>query len=68
MSYYHNPPRPVSTRVQCPVCHQSVYSNAGIHPQCAAHQTESLKPKPAPEPVLLGVDRAEAILRRLVHP
>jgi hypothetical protein len=43
--YYHNPPKPVSTRVRCPVCHEEVYSRAGIHPQCAVKQSESPKPK-----------------------
>jgi hypothetical protein len=42
--YYHTPPKPVSTRVRCPVCHQEVYSMAGIHPQCAVKQSESKKP------------------------
>jgi hypothetical protein len=40
-SYYHNPPKPVSTRVRCPVCQKEVYSRAGIHPQCAAKRWES---------------------------
>jgi hypothetical protein len=43
--YYHNPPKPVSTRVRCPVCHEEVYSRAGIHPQCAVKQSESPKPE-----------------------
>jgi hypothetical protein len=43
--YYHSPPKPISTRVRCPVCHQEVYSRAGIHPQCAVKQSESQKPK-----------------------
>jgi hypothetical protein len=43
--YYHTPPKPVSTRVRCPVCHEEVYSRAGIHPQCAVKQSESPKPK-----------------------
>jgi hypothetical protein len=37
---------PVSTRARCPVCHQSVYSRAGIHPQCAMRQSEPPRPKP----------------------
>jgi len=36
---------PVSTRVRCPVCHESVYSRAGIHPQCAARRSEPPRPK-----------------------
>ena len=38
--YYHTPPPPPSTRVRCPVCHQEVYSRAGIHPQCAVRQAD----------------------------
>jgi hypothetical protein len=41
---YH-PPHPASTRVRCPVCHQEVYSRAGIHPQCAVRQADPPKPK-----------------------
>jgi hypothetical protein len=45
---------PVSTRVRCPVCHEPVYSRAGIHPQCAVRQADppraKSKPSPAPEP------------------
>ncbi len=44
-SYYHSPPKPVSTRVRCPVCHEEVYSRAGIHPQCAVRQCDPPKPK-----------------------
>jgi len=36
---------PVSTRVRCPVCHQAVYSRAGVHPQCAMRQADPPKPK-----------------------
>ena len=42
--YYHTPPKPISTRVKCPVCHQEVYSRAGIHPQCAVRQSEPPTP------------------------
>jgi hypothetical protein len=43
--HYHTPPKPVSTRVHCPVCHEEVYSRGDIHPQCAVKQSESTKPK-----------------------
>ena len=43
--YYHTPPQQISTRVRCPVCHQPVYSRAGIHPQCAAKQSDPSEPK-----------------------
>jgi hypothetical protein len=41
--HHHNPPPRVSTRVRCPVCHNEVYSRAGIHPQCAARESEPHK-------------------------
>ena len=41
-------PKPISTRTRCPVCHQAVYSRAGIHPQCAMRQAEPPRPKPVP--------------------
>jgi hypothetical protein len=43
--YYHTPPQPVSTRARCPVCHEEVYSRAGIHPQCAVRQADPPKVK-----------------------
>lgn len=43
--YYHTPSTPNSTRVRCPVCHEAVYSKAGIHPQCAVRQSEKPEPK-----------------------
>ena len=43
--YYHTPPEPVSNRVRCPVCHEAVYSRAGIHPQCAVRQADPPRPK-----------------------
>jgi hypothetical protein len=41
--YYHTPIKPISTRASCPVCHQAVYSRAGIHPQCAVIQYDPPK-------------------------
>jgi hypothetical protein len=35
-----------SQRKRCPVCHQSVYSLAGIHPQCAVKISEGVPPQP----------------------
>ena len=43
--YYHTPIKPESTRASCPVCHQAVYSRAGIHPQCAVIQHDPPKSK-----------------------
>ena len=47
----HNPIPSSSTRARCPVCHEAVYSLAGIHPQCAVRQAEppKLKSKPIEE-------------------
>lgn len=61
MSYYHNPPKPVSTRVRCPVCHEDVYSRAGIHPQCAVRQSDPPRPKRTPG----GVERVEKALEHV---
>ncbi len=41
----HPPLSPLSTRVRCPVCHEVVYSRAGIHPQCAVRQADPPRPK-----------------------
>ena len=41
--YYHTPLKAVSSRPTCPVCHESVYSRAGIHPQCAVVQSDPPK-------------------------
>lgn len=41
--YYHTPLKQVSTRPLCPVCNESVYSRAGIHPQCAVIQADPPK-------------------------
>ena len=48
--YYHTPLKPDSTRVRCPVCHEIVYSTAGIHPQCAVKRADPPRPKVKPEP------------------
>jgi hypothetical protein len=40
---YHTPPWPISSRVQCPVCHKAVYSRGDIHPQCAVRQADQLE-------------------------
>ncbi len=69
LGYYHTPPKRLSTRVRCPVCHEEVYSRSGIHPQCAVWQLESPKPE---KPVLVvatpavrvgkAIDRALAVV------
>jgi hypothetical protein len=67
--YYHTPPKPVSTRVRCPVCHEEVYSRGNIHPQCAVKQSEAPRPKKAVVVVTgtavgagLASDRAPVVL------
>ena len=44
---------PVSTRARCPVCHEAVYSRAGIHPQCAVRQSDPPRPKAKPTDVAI---------------
>jgi hypothetical protein len=54
--YYRKLPLPVSNRVRCPVCHEAVYSRAGIHPQCAVRQSDPPKSKAKPPEVAVVVD------------
>jgi hypothetical protein len=42
-------------RRRCPVCHHSVYSLAGIHPQCAKRLDGPPKPKNEPKVVKAAV-------------
>jgi hypothetical protein len=69
--HYHTPPPRVSARVRCPVCHEEVYSRAGIHPQCAVRQCDPPRVKnkrqePAsdvdPVPVAIKAAGADVIL------
>jgi hypothetical protein len=48
---YRKLAQPASTRVRCPVCHEEVYSRAGIHPQCAARRCDPPRPKNKPKGV-----------------
>src|ERR1019366_1301514 len=59
--YYPSPPKPISTRVRCPVCHEDVYSRAGIHPQCAVRQAESPMPKGIPGEPEQGLKAVEPV-------
>ena len=45
-------PLPDDRRRRCPVCRQSVYSKAGIHPQCAIKQADPLQAPDDPEAVV----------------
>jgi len=56
--YYHTPLKPMSTRACCPVCHETVYSRAGIHPQCAVLQSDPPRPKAKKQGVPGHVDQA----------
>ena len=55
----NNPP---STRVRCPVCHEAVYSRAGIHPQCAVRQSDPPKPKNKPADVAIEPIGADIVV------
>ena len=57
-----NPLQPPSTRVRCPVCHEVVYSRAGIHPQCAVRRSDPPRPKVKPEDVVVEGEPAVATI------
>jgi hypothetical protein len=57
-SYYHSPPKPASTRALCPVCNQAVYSQAGIHPQCAERLADPPRAKGKAKGAVIPVDLA----------
>jgi len=63
--YYHTPPPAASARVRCPVCHEAVYSRAGIHPQCAVRQSDPPRPKSkgkdAPGELEPGIEPVELV-------
>jgi hypothetical protein len=42
--YYHTP-LPDPQRKRCPVCHHTVYSLGGVHPQCAERLADPPRPK-----------------------
>jgi len=48
---YRHTPIFDSQRKRCPICNQSVYSLAGIHPQCAIKLEEGPQSRNAKEPV-----------------
>ncbi|WP_165221024.1 hypothetical protein [Aquisphaera insulae] len=47
---YPSGPFGESPRKRCPICDKPVYSSAGVHPQCAVKQIESVVPPPVPGP------------------
>ena len=59
--HYHTPPQVGRAKVLCPVCKETVYSRAGIHPQCAVRQSDPPKPKAKP-PLAPGMEPVEVIL------
>jgi hypothetical protein len=54
--HYHIPLSPASTRLRCPVCREAVYSQAGIHPQCAVKQSDPPRPKVKPPGAPVAAD------------
>jgi len=68
--HYHTPAASLPQKRRCPVCHQAVYSPAGIHPQCAMKQSEPYQPsskkQPAAPPAVL--DPAPAVIPPEVVP
>jgi hypothetical protein len=48
---YRHTPIYDSQRKRCPICNQSVYSLAGIHPQCAIKLDEGAQSRNDQEPV-----------------
>ena len=57
--FFHTP---ASARARCPVCHQPVYSRAGIHPQCAVRQSDPPIPKVKPPVVSADVAAVVAVV------
>jgi hypothetical protein len=55
---YRTPTQADSTRVRCPVCHEAVYSRAGIHPQCAVRQSDPPRPKAKPPGAVVNIGEA----------
>jgi hypothetical protein len=51
-------PLPDDRRRRCPVCRQSVYSKAGIHPQCAIKQSDPIQAEDDPDGQ--GIDEVAA--------
>ena len=49
-------------RKRCPVCHHSVYSLAGIHPQCAKRLHDPPKPKNRAKELIVAVNAEQAPL------
>jgi len=52
---------PLSTRARCPVCHEAVYSRAGIHPQCAVRQSEPPRSS-TKEPALIPAQPLDGVI------
>jgi hypothetical protein len=58
---YRHGPILDTQRKRCPVCHQSVYSLAGIHPQCAIKLSEAVPPV-VPTPVEVDPESTVAVI------
>jgi hypothetical protein len=61
LNYYHDPLRAPSNRARCPVCHEPVYSRAGIHPQCAVRQSDPPRGGGKPSASLRSAELAAAV-------
>ena len=59
--YYHTPLKVLSSRPSCPVCHESVYSKAGIHPQCAVFQSDPPRLRGKKKPASALVEPAATV-------
>ena len=63
---YRHTPIFDSQRKRCPICNQSVYSLAGIHPQCAIKLEEGPQSRNNKEPVAEA--EAPVLVEALVTP
>jgi len=59
--HYHTPPAPSSPRNLCPVCRKSVYSRAGIHPQCAVKLPDPPGPETETAAIHAASERAKPV-------
>ncbi len=65
---YRHTPIFDSQRKRCPICNQSVYSLAGIHPQCAIKLDEGPQSRNNQQPVAEAEADAPVLVEALVAP
>ena len=63
---YRHTPIFDSQRKRCPICNQSVYSLAGIHPQCAIKLDEGPQSRSDKEPAAEAEAEAPVLVEALV--